>query len=68
MALGSRDEDDRICVNATAMCTSEEQVAKVGEAFARVVTGLALEGINLNMGYILVRPDDAVGPYGPVKE
>lgn len=67
MGLGPGDEDDRICVTATAICISEDQVAKVGESFARVVTGLALEGININIGFIRVEPETPIGPYGPLQ-
>jgi len=67
MALGPGEEDDRICVTMTALCISEEQVIRVAEAFARVQLGLALEGINLNMGLLKVGPETTMGPLGPLE-
>jgi len=64
--LGPSDDDDRICVNATAICTSENEVARVAEVLARAVTGLALEGININMGFVRVPADEPIGPFGPI--
>ncbi len=46
--LGPRDEDDKIYVSLAVSCTSEDQVARVSEALARVATGFALEGLNVN--------------------
>lgn len=66
MALGPSDEDDRICVNATAICVSEDQVARVAEVLARAVTGLALEGVNITMGFVKIPPDTPYGPLGPM--
>jgi len=56
--LGPEEQDDRIAVNAIALCTSEEQVARVSEAFGRVCTGMPLEGINLTMNFIKMEPEE----------
>jgi len=37
---------------------AEEEVARVSEAFSRVITGLALEGINVTMSFIKVMPEE----------
>jgi hypothetical protein len=52
--LGPSETDDQIIVGMQISCKSEEEVVRVSEAFARIATGLALEGMNVNFNMIKI--------------
>jgi hypothetical protein len=54
--LGPEETDDKLVVQATALCTSEEHVARVSEVLARAATGLALEGIGMQIQFLHMPP------------
>lgn len=56
--LGPGEDDDKILVGITIACTSEDQVVRVSEAFARIAVGFSLEGLNVNHNMLKMSPED----------
>jgi hypothetical protein len=53
--------DKAIFVSASVITSDQAQAARAAEVFARAVTGLALEGINVNMNIHQVDDEDGDG-------
>lgn len=52
--LGPGEDDDRLVVTLTFFCDSEMNAVKCQESLSRVMTGMALEGINGNLSIVRV--------------